>query len=264
MASLPVAAPLPAPRRILYTGPPSVPVAPPIHLGPPAVPTAGPRAAPPVPVAPPINLAPQAVPAAGPRAAQIAPLPAAVVAVAAVAVAAGPAPVAPGAPVPDNNERINDLVHASVPVRDVMSFFQSYGLLSNPKPCPTCRTPMELNYDSRACATSDKHYCICHNNECEKRYSTKSIRNGTVFEGSKLTLKKWLEILHEFARRTTASQSSKLVGASLRTVTLMFQTFRDFISQHFEANPIQLGGPGKVCQIDESCFGHKRKHGRGR
>lgn len=40
--------------------------------------------------------------------------------------------------------------------------------------------------------------------------------------------------------------------------------FREVCSRYLQANPVKLGGPGVVIQIDESCFSHKPKHHRGR
>ena len=49
-----------------------------------------------------------------------------------------------------------------------------------------------------------------------------------------------------------------------KTVGLAYKLCRSVCSQYLAIHPVQLGGPGVVCQIDESCFSHRPKYHRGR
>ena len=59
-------------------------------------------------------------------------------------------------------------------------------------------------------------------------------------------------------------QTVQFLNVSKKTVIDMFSFFREVCEKHFGKNPIRLGGPGIMVQIDESCFSHKPKHHRGR
>jgi len=56
----------------------------------------------------------------------------------------------------------------------------------------------------------------------------------------------------------------QLSGVCRRSVVDVYRSIRGMCSKYFERYPIQLGGPSRGCQIDESQFVHKVKHHRGR
>ena len=55
-----------------------------------------------------------------------------------------------------------------------------------------------------------------------------------------------------------------LTKVSIPTLVNLFIIFRQNCSQFLQAHPIELGGPGAVLQIDESCLSHKQKYHCGR
>ena len=53
-------------------------------------------------------------------------------------------------------------------------------------------------------------------------------------------------------------------GLSNHTIIDAFTCLREICGRYLQENPIQLGGPGIIVQVDESQFSHKPKHHRGR
>ena len=53
-------------------------------------------------------------------------------------------------------------------------------------------------------------------------------------------------------------------GLSKKVVIRIYDKIRKIISEYVSSEPIRLGGPGIICQIDESLFSHKVKAHRGR
>ena len=76
---------------------------------------------------------------------------------------------------------------------------------------------------------------------CRTCKTTKSIRKGSFFSKSKLTLQKWL------------------AGIGEDTACNIYQWLREVCSTKLLQLPITLGGPGVIVQIDESQFKHKPK-----
>ena len=74
----------------------------------------------------------------------------------------------------------------------------------------------------------------CANQRCPKRRTYRTIRAGSFFERSRIT------------------------------IIQMFQYLRDVCSTKLLSTPVELGGPGVIVQIDESLFNHKSKYNRGR
>jgi transposase-like protein len=100
----------------------------------------------------------------------------------------------------------------------------------------------------------DKYSWWCR--ECKGR---KSIRTGSFFQKSNTTLQKWMLMLYLWARQYPVTDASEETGISLRVSIDMYLWFREVCSAKLLQNPIVLGGPGVIVQIDESLFRHKPK-----
>ena len=97
--------------------------------------------------------------------------------------------------------------------------------------------------------------------DCHKRIS---IRKGSFFEKSKLTIQKWLLLIHWWYRQYPVTHAAEEVGVSEATAVQVYQWMRDACSYRLCTldPPIKLGGSGLVVAIDESLFSHKPKvHG---
>ena len=56
------------------------------------------------------------------------------------------------------------------------------------------------------------------------------------------------------------TKAAKHTKTSLGTAITVFQWFREICSARLiRDGPAQLGGPGRIVEIDESCFRHKPK-----
>ena len=96
---------------------------------------------------------------------------------------------------------------------------------------------------------------------CRKR---RSIRAGSFFEDSKISLGQWLNIIYLWSIDILNKQRSLITGFSLRTIATTLAKIRQIYSLKILHGNIKLGGRGKTVEIDESMFGHKRKYNRGR
>ena len=138
----------------------------------------------------------------------------------------------------------------------VFTFLVNRGLLAARRRC-SCGNEMVLRNDN----SDDGYHWECPINHCRKR---RSIRAGSFFEDSKISLHHWLYIIFLWSIDETNRKVSLLTGLSLRTVVTVLQRLRDICSLKILHGNIKLGGRGKTVEIDESMFGHKRKYNRGR
>jgi len=98
--------------------------------------------------------------------------------------------------------------------------------------------------------------CIFRCGSCK---TTKSLRVGSFFSKSKLTLQQWLVFLYWWVREYPVTDAAEEAKVGRDTAIDVYQWFREVCSTKLIQTPIQLGGPGKVVQIDESLFRHKPK-----
>ena len=96
---------------------------------------------------------------------------------------------------------------------------------------------------------------------CRKR---RSIRAGSFFEDSKISLGQWLNIIYLWSIDVSNKQRSLITGFSLRTIATTLAKIRQICSLKILHGNIKQGGRGKTVEIDESMFEHKRKYNRGR
>ena len=120
----------------------------------------------------------------------------------------------------------------------IISFLMSKGILAKEKKC-ACGLDMELS-ERRDVSDGFRWHCP----ECRKCVS---IRKGSFFEKSKITLQKWLLLIHWWAGQYAVSTAADEVGVSEATAVQVYSRLRDVCSHRLCSvdPPIKLGGPGK-------------------
>ena len=94
---------------------------------------------------------------------------------------------------------------------------------------------------------------------CPQCKTRKSIREGSFFSKSRMTLHKWLLMVYWWARNYSLTDAAEEAEINAGTAVDVFQWFREVCSTKLLQTPLVLGGAGVVVQIDESLFRHKPK-----
>ena len=89
------------------------------------------------------------------------------------------------------------------------------------------------------------------------------MRDGSFWSKSNLPLAKLLELAMAWANNMLMAEAEVWCEVSEKSVLQWFQFFRDVCSHELTTNPIQIGGPGVVVQIDETLMARRKDH-RGR
>ena len=92
---------------------------------------------------------------------------------------------------------------------------------------------------------------------CRQCKTTKSIRDGSFFSKSRMTLQEWLILIFYWVDDSPVTKAAKHAEVSERTAIDAFQWLREVCSQRLiNDGPPQLG---VIVEVDESCFSHKPK-----
>ena len=134
----------------------------------------------------------------------------------------------------------------------IIQYMRNHHLLATQQNCGRCNVPMRERPRSDV---SDGVSWWCPS--CKTR---KSIRNGSFFQKSHITLQKWLLLLHLWSREYPVTcVAEDHVGIDSNTACDVYQWLREVCSTKLLGTPIVLGGQSTVVQIDESLFRHKPK-----
>ena len=88
--------------------------------------------------------------------------------------------------------------------------------------------------------------------KCNRCGLMKSLRTGSFFEGSKLTLQRHVQFLWKWTRRDSLTAMFFKGIASRKILIKMARKCREMAWQALILHPIpRLGGPGVIVQIDE-------------
>ncbi len=88
--------------------------------------------------------------------------------------------------------------------------------------------------------------------------TSKSIRSGSFYDKSRLTLQQWMIIMFFWAEEIPVTNTARYGTVIEKTCVDMYGWFRDVCSRRLiNDGPIKLGGRNVVVQIDESCFSNK-------
>ena len=156
--------------------------------------------------------------------------------------------------------RINTLAQlfqlCSKPV-NLMKFLCDTGLVKSHRRCPRngCRRNMSLIRDT----SSAENYRF----RCPKCKHSQSIRKGSFFEESKLTIPQILSVIFCWAAKVAVKSAAAITGVHSRSVSQWYQYMREKCSESLLNCPnYTFGGAGVVVQIDESVVA-KRKYNVG-
>ena len=142
----------------------------------------------------------------------------------------------------------------------IVQYMQRKHLLASTQTCSKCGSMMDFQKQP---SVTDRYTWCCLDRSC---HTIATIRRGSFFEESKISLDKWLLLLlHHWATndKIATCTTAGAVGVSRVSVMQVNKFFREICSTKVLQNPIVLGNPGVVVEIDESLFSHKVKAHRG-
>ena len=137
------------------------------------------------------------------------------------------------------------------PTDDLIAWFRAKRLLARSQDCSNCNVPMRQG--TRKDVTDGLVW------RCPQCKTTKSIREGSFFTKSRLTLQKWLLLIHFWVKQYPVTDIAVDVEIDKNVGCAVYKWLREVCSTKLLQSPIILGGPGVVVQVDESLFRHKPK-----
>lgn len=147
-------------------------------------------------------------------------------------------------------------------IEDIIQYLKSKNILQSTMNCLFCTHSMT---QTKCNKKKDKYVWKCQDKTCPRYKTTRSIRDGSFIENFRLDLKTIILLLFRFFKEEcNIGKTSLELDISTPTIISFFASLRIKISAYLVYNPIQLGGPSVICQIDESLFCHKVKYHRGR
>lgn len=144
---------------------------------------------------------------------------------------------------------------------DVLQWLARRRLVKNSRFCEGCEINMSLNSKGQS---TDGYIWSCK--RCRR---AKSIRQGSFFTGSHLSLEQLLLVIYcwtnDFPQKLIVKEA-ELGPAANHTVIDWCSFCRDICEQHLTDNPIEIGGLDPVTllprtvEIDESKYFHRKYH----
>ena len=147
---------------------------------------------------------------------------------------------------------IGSMVFSKNP-QDHIDFLQQHHLLPSTMMCGSCNNTMTIGVKSDI---SDGHIFRCSSSSCK---TTKSIRHGSFFSKSRLSLKQWLILMYWWVREYPVTDAAQEAEVGRDSAINVYQWLREVCSTKLLQAPILLGGPSITVQIDESLFRYKPK-----
>ena len=114
--------------------------------------------------------------------------------------------------------------------------------------CPKCGSICRL------VERKGSHAWRCPRKGCQ---AVVSIRDKSFFSGSHLKFEEILALTYWWSQEVPVKMAMHETGHASQTVVDWFNFHRDVCAQYFIDNPVQIGGVGKVVEIDESKFGRR-------
>lgn len=126
---------------------------------------------------------------------------------------------------------------------------------SNGRFCPRCGCDKSYVLTAKKESKSPVRKGVYKCKDCRKQFT---VRIGTIFEESKLPLRKWLCAIHLFVtakKGVSAKQLERQIGVTYKTAWFLSHRLREAMKQKPLAD--LLGGKGKKVEADETYVGEK-------
>ena len=130
----------------------------------------------------------------------------------------------------------------------LITYLQRKNLLASNKTCP-CGTAMQLS--TRSDVSDGVRF------RCPGCHKCTTIREGSFFSKSHLSLQKWVILMYWWARNYPVTDAAHEADVTEATACAVYQWLREVCTTCLLQTPIRLGGPGTIVQIDESLMNHK-------
>lgn len=143
---------------------------------------------------------------------------------------------------------------------ELINFFRQKRILKSEMECLGCGVLMR---QVKKKTSVDKHSFRCFTTSCCNYKKYRSIRAGSFLEHYNFKLSNFLHFLYLFSLEISAKHILELIGMSESLVFKLHSHSRFKMKSYFETNPIVLGGPNIIIQIDESKFNFNVKSHRG-
>ena len=159
---------------------------------------------------------------------------------------------------PDRKWRYDDLICRLHDKDRLIQWLMEDGLLGKSRVCSVCGDDMKLvNCDDR----SDGFKWECRRRTNSKRHKVElSIRAGSWFEQSKMTLEEILKYCYWWCQELDLAQIRHELGLATHTGVDWDSFCREVCEISLMEDSQSIGGEGKVVQIDESKFGKRKYH----
>lgn len=143
-----------------------------------------------------------------------------------------------------------------------IDFLMKFGLLKSKNFCTRKGCNAQEMKVGKKSGVSDGSVWRCPNKNCK---STKSLREGSIFSKSKLSLQTLLRLTYywspdSFTIRKIREETE--VGSD-KSIIEWHKYLRNVCVKYVQGNPMKFGGRNKVVEADEAKFG-KNKNNRGR
>ena len=156
-----------------------------------------------------------------------------------------------------NMDWINDL--CSRTNLDIIEFLQEIGLISKSYHCSQCHSNMALVRSN----VSDGYQWRCRSTTGNIHDVRRSIRNGTWFEKSRLSIRQIIKLTYYWVEAYPQRIVLHEMRISSHTLVDWYNFSREVCTNIIMESEKKIGGIGKIVEIDESKFG-KRKYNKGK
>lgn len=133
--------------------------------------------------------------------------------------------------------------------QSAVNFLQARNVIRSNEHCPRCGQLLRISqYNSNK---NVGYILLCPGRNCRAR---KSIIVHTFFENLHFPLRKYIALIYYWSSQTPISTAIEHLQISKPTLIDHYNFIRDICSWKLLQEPIQLGGPDIIVQIDESVF----------